>query len=30
MTTTDGQEDSFDKLEEYLQSLLDPKGTVSG
>jgi uncharacterized protein YndB with AHSA1/START domain len=29
MTTFDGQEDSFDKLEDYLRSLLDPKATVS-
>jgi uncharacterized protein YndB with AHSA1/START domain len=30
MTKTDGQEDSFDKMEDLLRSLLDPKGTVSG
>jgi uncharacterized protein YndB with AHSA1/START domain len=30
MTKTDGQEDSYDKMEDYLRSLLDPKGTVSG
>jgi len=30
MTRSDGQEDSFDKMEDYLRSLLDPKGTVSG
>ena len=30
MTKSDGQEDSFDKMEDYLRSLLDPKGTVSG
>ena len=30
MTTHDGQEDSFDKMEDLLRSLLDPKGTVSG
>jgi uncharacterized protein YndB with AHSA1/START domain len=30
MTRTDGQEDSFDKMEGLLRSLLDPKGTVSG
>ena len=29
MTKSDGQEDSFDKMEDYLRSLLDPKGTVS-
>ena len=29
MTKSDGQEDSFDKMEDYLGSLLDPKGTVS-
>lgn len=26
MTKSDGQEDSFDKLEDYLRSLLDPTG----
>ena len=30
MTRSDGQEDSFDKMEDYLRSLLDPKATVSG
>jgi uncharacterized protein YndB with AHSA1/START domain len=30
MTKHDGQEDSFDKMEDYLRSLLDPNGTVSG
>jgi uncharacterized protein YndB with AHSA1/START domain len=30
MTKSDGAEDSFDKLEDLLTSLLDPKGTVSG
>ena len=30
MTTHDGQEDSYDKLEDYLTSLLDQKATVSG
>jgi uncharacterized protein YndB with AHSA1/START domain len=29
MTKSDGQEDSFDKMENLLRSLLDPKGTVS-
>jgi uncharacterized protein YndB with AHSA1/START domain len=29
MTKSDGQEDSFDKMEDYLRSLLDPKETVS-
>jgi hypothetical protein len=29
MTRSDGQEDSLDKLEEYLRSLLDPEGTDS-
>ena len=29
MTKTDGQEDSFDKMENYLRSLLDPKGTAA-
>jgi hypothetical protein len=28
MTKFDGQEDSFDKMEDYLRSLLDPNGTV--
>lgn len=30
MTTSDGQEDSFNKMEDYLRSLLDQKATVSG
>ena len=30
MTRHDGQEDSFDKLEDYLGSLLEEKETVSG
>ena len=30
MTKTDGFEDSFHKMEDYLRSLLDPKGTSSG
>jgi uncharacterized protein YndB with AHSA1/START domain len=29
MTTSDGAEDSFDKMEDYLRSLLAPQGTVS-
>ena len=29
MTKTDGQEDSWDKLDTYLRSLVDPGGTVS-
>lgn len=29
MTRHDGQEDSFDKMEDYLRSLLDPTGAVS-
>ena len=29
MTKSDGQEDSFDKMEDLLTSLLDPTGTVS-
>ena len=29
MTKNDGQEDSFDKMEDLLRSLLDSKGTVS-
>jgi uncharacterized protein YndB with AHSA1/START domain len=29
MTASDGQEDSFDKLEDYLRSLLEPADTVS-
>ena len=28
MTRSDGQEDSFDKLEDYLMSLLHPQGTA--
>jgi uncharacterized protein YndB with AHSA1/START domain len=30
MTTTDGFEDSSDKMEAHLRSLLDPKGTATG
>jgi hypothetical protein len=30
MTKHDGQEDSFDKLEDYLRSLLEQEGTASG
>jgi uncharacterized protein YndB with AHSA1/START domain len=30
MTKSDGQEDSFNKLEDYLRSLTDSEGTVSG
>jgi uncharacterized protein YndB with AHSA1/START domain len=30
MTRHDGQEDSFDKMEDYLRSLLDQQATVSG
>ena len=30
MTKSDGQEDSFDKMEDYLTSLLEQKETVSG
>ena len=30
MTKNDGQEDSWDKMEDYLRSLVDPSGTVSG
>jgi uncharacterized protein YndB with AHSA1/START domain len=30
MNKFDGQESSFDKMEDYLRSLLDPNGTVSG
>jgi uncharacterized protein YndB with AHSA1/START domain len=30
MTRSDGQEDSFNKLEDYLESLLEQKETVSG
>jgi hypothetical protein len=30
MTKTDGQEDSWDKMEDYLRSLVDPSGTVAG
>jgi uncharacterized protein YndB with AHSA1/START domain len=29
MTKFDGQESSFDKLEDYLRSLVDPRGTIS-
>ena len=28
MTKTDGQESSYDKMEDYLRSLLDPEGAV--
>ncbi len=28
MTTTDGEEDSWDNLEDYLGSLVDPGGVV--
>jgi hypothetical protein len=30
MTTFDGIEANFDNVEDYLRSLLDPQGTVSG
>jgi uncharacterized protein YndB with AHSA1/START domain len=30
MTTSDGQEDSFDKLEDYLRSLIEQQEPVSG
>jgi hypothetical protein len=30
MTTFDGQEDSYDKMEDLLRSLLDREGSVSG
>jgi hypothetical protein len=30
MTKSDGQEDSFNKMEDYLRSLLDQEGTASG
>ena len=30
MTRFDGQQDSFDEMEDYLRSLLDQKETVSG
>lgn len=30
MTTSEGQDDSFNKMEDYLSSLLDAQGTVSG
>ena len=30
MTKSDGAEDSFDKMEDLLRSLLHPRGTVSG
>jgi uncharacterized protein YndB with AHSA1/START domain len=30
MTKFDGQEDSYNKLEDYLRSLLEPAGTVCG
>jgi uncharacterized protein YndB with AHSA1/START domain len=29
ITTSDGQEDSFDKMEDYLRSLLNPAGTAA-
>jgi hypothetical protein len=29
MSHSDGQEDSFNKLEDYLRSLLDSQGTAS-
>ena len=30
MTRSDGQEDSFNKMEDYLRSLLDQRATASG
>jgi uncharacterized protein YndB with AHSA1/START domain len=30
MTKTDGQEDSWDKMEDYLRSVVDASGTASG
>jgi len=30
MTKFDGPEANFDNVEDYLRSLLDPEGTVSG
>jgi hypothetical protein len=30
MTRTDGQEDSWDKMEDYLKLLVDASGTASG
>jgi hypothetical protein len=30
MTTHDGQEDSYDKLEDYLRLLLEQEAAVSG
>jgi uncharacterized protein YndB with AHSA1/START domain len=30
MTKSDGQQDSFNKMEDYLRSLLDPQGAVGG
>ena len=30
MTRSDGQEDSFNKMEDYLRSLLEQKATASG
>ena len=30
MTKSDGQQDSFDKMEDYLRSLLDPRGLTLG
>ena len=30
MTRHDGEEDSYDKMEDHLRSLLEPQGTISG
>jgi hypothetical protein len=30
MTRTDGQEESWDTMEDYLRSLVDPSGTTTG
>jgi uncharacterized protein YndB with AHSA1/START domain len=30
MTKFDGMEDSYDNMEDYLRSLVDPNGTASG
>jgi len=30
MTKTDGQEDSWDKMEDYLRSLVDPTANATG
>ena len=30
ITKSDGQEDSFNKMEDYLRSLLDQRATASG